>query len=450
MRDLLIPANELILKLFALDPGAKLSILDSSGRTLGGSRYLIAGFEPAESFEFNCRTQAEAFEVLEFLDEKLKFYQAGNKPTSFPLQFEGACIATLSYDLGRLFENLSLHQEHESGEPSACLYFYDTLVVHDYQTGKTFIRGKREDEFAGILKTQNFLIEKPLPAVSVTSNFEKSEYLAAIERIREHIARGDIYQANLTQQLRVEAENALSPERVFLHLRENHPAPFAAFIRRESDVVVSASPERFIKVLNSNPCSQNHRTVIAQPIKGTRPRGKTEAVDEQLRRELKTSEKDRAENVMIVDLLRNDIGRVCEFGSVAVEKLCELEEHPTLFHLVSTIRGKLKEETTVSDLLKAAFPCGSITGAPKIRAMQILDAIETTPRGLSTGAIGYFGFDGSIDLSVAIRTAVIRENIATFNVGGGITFDSNPEEEYAESLLKARALLNAFCGNYSG
>ncbi|MBA3805477.1 MAG: anthranilate synthase component I family protein, partial [Acidobacteria bacterium] len=185
------------------------------------------------------------------------------------------------------------------------------------------------------------------------------------------------------------------------------------------------------------------RRVEAWPIKGTRARGVSVAEDERLRRELHESEKDRAENVMIVDLLRNDLGRVCRYGSIEVRELFTVQEHPTLFHLVSKVRGVLREDVGAGDLLRAAFPCGSITGAPKLRAMEIIDELESVPRGLSMGAIGYFSFDGRMDLSVAIRTMVVRKGLARFNVGGGIVADSDPVLEYEESLTKARALLRA-------
>src|SRR4029077_2089351 len=189
--------------------------------------------------------------------------------------------------------------------------------------------------------------------------------------------------------------------------------------------------------------------ITASPIKGTRPRGVNSVEDRRLRHELQTSEKDRAENTMIVDLLRSDLGRVCEYGSVAVRDLCSIQELPTLFHLVSTIEGKLRSDTRQSDIIRALFPCGSITGAPKISTMRIIDEFEPDQRGLSMGAIGLYipeeGFDlqPGIDSSVAIRTMTIRENTVTFNVGGGITIDSDPESEYMESLLKARALVDA-------
>ncbi len=231
-------------------------------------------------------------------------------------------------------------------------------------------------------------------------------------------------------------------------MRKYHPAPFAAFIKRDNDYVVSISPERFVKVSNSK-SQASSRIIETSPIKGTRPRGKTPEEDLGLKNELLNAEKDRAENTMIVDLLRNDLGRICEFGTVKVEKLCDLETHPTLFHLVSTVRGELRENINFSDILRAVFPCGSITGAPKIRTMRIIDELETAPRGLSMGAIGYsvqnskFKVQNSIDLSVAIRTMVIRNREATFNVGGGVVIDSVPNNEYEETLVKAKALLRA-------
>ncbi|MEO6390447.1 MAG: aminodeoxychorismate synthase component I, partial [Pyrinomonadaceae bacterium] len=273
---------------------------------------------------------------------------------------------------------------------------------------------------------------------SLTSNLTQAEYEAAVSAIKDHIAAGDIYQANLTQQFTATIGDA-APEDIFLRLRREHPAPFSAFIRRTSDVVISGSPERFVRVTDST----DGRVAEAWPIKGTRPRGTTADGDVKLRAELLASEKDRAENVMIVDLLRNDLGRVAEFGSVTVEELFTLQEHPSLFHLVSKVRANLRPNVRMSDLLRAAFPCGSITGAPKIRAMEIIDELEPSPRGLSMGAIGYFGFDGTADLNVAIRTMTIRKGIAKFNVGGGIVADSEPAAEYDESMVKARSLMAA-------
>ena len=435
MHEIALNVEELILRCLA-QPSENLVILDSCGSRLGNSRYLIAGINPIESFEFFCRSKSNAETVLHFLNEKL---ESRKKHSSFFLD-SGACAVTFAYEFGTLFENLEPRPKEFQvfEQPSATFDFYETLIVHDYQTGKTFTVGKQSEQTARLLEKA---CAKPTfhrpKLISVKSNFSKSDYLQAVNQIRKHIAAGNIYQANLTQQFLLESEEEISPESVFLHLRKSHPAPFAAFFRRNNDCIVSASPERFLKV-------QSGRIVTTSPIKGTRRRGKTPEEDLRLRRELQQSRKDRAENVMIVDLLRNDLGRVCEFGSVKVEKLCEIEEYPTLFHSVSTVSGRLRENAKASDLIKAAFPCGSITGAPKVRAMQILDEIETAPRGISMGAIGYFGFDGSIDLNVAIRTAAVRENQAVLNVGGGIVFDSEPEAEYEESLIKTRALFDSF------
>ncbi len=285
----------------------------------------------------------------------------------------------------------------------------------------------------------------------VSSNFTRQSYIAAVNKIKEYIRQGDTYQTNLTQQLRALLPENLTPQKIFHRLRKSHPAPFAAFIKRQNDFVVSISPERFVKVQSSKFKVQS---ISASPIKGTRPRGVNKSEDLRLKNELLNSAKDRAENVMIVDLLRNDIGRICKFGSVEVEKLCDLETHPTLFHLVSTIKGELRENLNFSDIIRAVFPCGSITGAPKIRTMQIIDEIETANRGLSMGAIGYyvqsskFKIQNCFDLNVAIRTMTITNQEAVFNVGGGIVIDSVPENEYEETLIKAKALISAIDGNF--
>lgn len=425
LREIRLEADELVRRLLALPPERRLSLLDSCGAR--GGRLLIAGFDPFETIEAD---------GLEPLDERLARHAAR----------DGACIATFSYELGHRLERLRTNPDRhaDSAGPPASYAFYDALVVHDYERRKTFITGGDELRAAGVeaaLMAATPVLELEAGAGSrVSSNMTREDYLAAVVRIKEHIAAGDIYQANLTQQLSCALPQGLEAAQLFLRLRREHPAPHAAFIRRREDTVVSISPERFLRVVRAE---MGQRIVEAWPIKGTRPRGATPVEDERLRRELLSSAKDRAENVMIVDLLRNDLGRVCRYGSVEVAALCELAEHPTLYHLVSKVRGHLREEVTAEGLLRAAFPCGSITGAPKIRAMEIIDEVETAPRALSMGAIGYFAFDGTLDLSVAIRTMTIRDGTARFNVGGGIVADSDPALEYQESLVKARALLRA-------
>lgn len=439
-------ADHLSHALLGLAESEGVCILDSCGVGHLGSHLMIAGLRPVETI------QISSAESLSILESKFNDHHA--------------VIFTLSYDLpggnatvGRRPDRIPKSQvvrpkeDNESdlglgtwdsglAEPAIFASVFDTLILHDYDTGETRLTGN-ESKFGEIEAQLNDSIFKPnakAVATSVTSNFSRSSYTDAVETIREYIRSGDTYQTNLTQQIRAALPADLTPREIFHRLRRDHPAPFAAFIRRGDSTVVSVSPERFLRIENGR--------ISASPIKGTRPRGSTKEGDAVLRNELETSEKDRAENTMIVDLLRNDLGRVCEFGSVRVEKLCDVEEHPSLFHLVSTVSGKLRENTSFAEIVNATFPCGSITGAPKIRTMQIIEEIEQTPRGLSMGAIGYwmpesFGIGTTIDLSVAIRTMVVRNGEATFNVGGGVVIDSDPEKEYEESLLKAKALMSA-------
>lgn len=410
------------------------SVLDSCGVGHLDSHLLIIGVDPIEYHEF----EGSAEEILTRSERLL------GRPGL-------AAVFTLSYDLGlKLHGIVKRPKEFEtSPEPDLCIAVFDCLVVHDYCSGSTIISGNesRFDRIDGFLR--DFADPKPKPiteSAKVTSNFDKPLYIDAVEMIKESIRRGDTYQTNLTQQLTVNIPPGLTSFDIFKRLRSQHPAPFGAFIERSGSSVVSASPERFFRVVGNK--------VTASPIKGTKRRGLDNREDQRLRTELLESEKDRAENTMIVDLLRNDLGRVCTYGSVRVEKLCDLEEHPTLFHLVSTISGELRSNVSFADIVRAVFPCGSITGAPKIRTMEIIDAIESAGRGLSMGSIGVFipdGFPGLepvLELSVAIRTMVIKDKRAVFNVGGGIVIDSDPESEYEESMLKAKALLTAIgCKN---
>jgi para-aminobenzoate synthetase component 1 len=463
-----VDAAALVGALVRLDPARRVAILDSCAADEGaGARFLIAGFDPFEVVEARGRelrvwsrdkdeTHVEDGSVLDLLDERLKRH-AATRDVAARLPASGACVAALSYELARAFESphAFARPRAQTNEPDATLSFFDTLVIHDYANGETTIANafgseqriaETHDELlksaAGARESSGAEVSEFVGALSrVASNFTRADYEGAVARVREHVYAGDIYQANLTQQLTCRLGEGARPEDVFLRLRRDNPAPFAAFMRAGERTIVSASPERFLRV---GPEGEADRVVEAWPIKGTMGRGETAEEDARLRAALLASTKDRAENVMIVDLLRNDLGRVCRFGSVHVAELCAVREHPTLFHLVSKVRGRLRDDVTAGALLRATFPCGSITGAPKIRAMRVIDEIETVPRGLSMGSIGYFSFDGRIDLSVAIRTATIgRDGAARFNVGGGVVADSDPPAEYEESLLKARALLDA-------
>lgn len=444
MREVHISADELVTALLSLSEGETVCILDSCGVGHLGSHLLIAGIDPVGVQEIS---DNDPKVVLSKLDEIASE--------------DRASIFSLSYDLGRKILRIET-RNGSSTEPDAFVASFENLIVHDYDTGKIFVVGSEEKTDRIVEKIvaakSDYEFNESSGSSTVTSNFDRSSYLDAIEKIKERIRDGDTYQTNLTHQLITELPSDLSPQQIFFRLRRDHPAPFAAFVKRSDSIVISASPERFFKV--------DEKLISTSPIKGTRPRGKNAADDAVLRNDLLASKKDLAENTMIVDLLRNDLGRVCKYGSVTVEKLCDLEEHPTFFHLVSTVSGELRDNVKFSDILTALFPCGSITGAPKISTMKIIDETETAPRGLSMGAIGFsIGSKfqvpsskseepkmkletwnlkpGTLDLSVAIRTMVVSDNIATFNVGGGIVIDSEPEKEWEETLTKAKALLTA-------
>lgn len=447
MREIDISVENLINSLLVLSENEPVFILDSCGAKHLGSHLLIAGIRPRKINEFG----GDANEILAQFEKESSAHFAS--------------IFTISYDLGLKLNRISSNKNQTSHEPDVFAAFFDSLIVYDYDKKRTFLVGN-DDFFSQIndlliSNSKNFKSEISDFQSSVRSNFSKTEYLKKIEQIKELIRSGDTYQTNLTQRLTADLPPNLTPQKIFLNLRKNHPAPFAAFLKRSEDFVVSASPERFFQATIA-PDSALKSIISTSPIKGTRRRGNHSVEDEMLKNELLDSAKDRAENIMIVDLLRNDLGRVCKFGSVRVEKLCDLEEHPTLFHLVSTVAGELRETVGIADVLKAVFPCGSITGAPKIRTMQIIEKIETASRGLSMGAIGFSIFNRDeyftnfprdafyFDLSVAIRTMVIKNNRAVFNVGGGIVIDSDADDEYEETLTKAQAILSAINGEILG
>lgn len=426
MREIKISSDSLVLSLLSISEFARVCILDACNNSYPGSHLLIAGINPVETLEFS---GDDSEKTLENFNKKI-------------VQLGAAGIFTIAYDFGLKMEKLAVREKEFSAfpEPDIFLALFDCLIIHDYSTCQTFLDGnyQRFDRIIEQLfsnQSNNKFDENVSASINVKSNFSKKIYLQTVQKIQEYIRCGDTYQTNLTQQFRAELTDDLTAQKIFWRLKKHHPAPFSAFLNRIDDTVVSASPERF--------CAIKDQTIFCSPIKGTRPRGKTAIEDEFLKRELLDSDKDRAENIMIVDLLRNDLGKVCEYGAVEVEKLCRLETHPTFHHLVSTIRGKLKQKMNFGEIIKAIFPCGSITGAPKISTMQIIDKLETANRGLSMGAIGYIGFDKILEMSVAIRTLIIKKNQAVFNVGGGIVIDSDPESEYEESLVKAKAIFSA-------
>lgn len=349
------------------------------------------------------------------------------------LPFAGGALGYFAYDLGSRFEHLPMRAQDVDHTPEMAMGIYDWAVIVDHALGTArFVwNGDRPQEWierfenpsASRVRTPFRVLGGARPALT------KQEYARAFDRIKAYIAAGDCYQVNLAQDFNacVEGDSWLA----YRALRRLNPAPFAAFLRYPFCEVLSCSPERFLKVRDGR--------VETKPIKGTRPRDP--ARDAALIAELRNSEKDRAENVMIVDLLRNDLGKVCEIGSVSVPRLFEVESYATVHHLVSTVHGRLRDEYDALDLLRACFPGGSITGAPKLRAMEIIEELEPHRRGVYCGSIGYVGYDRSMDLNVVIRTIVRHRDRIRFSAGGGLVADSRMEEEYLETLHKAAAML---------
>jgi para-aminobenzoate synthetase component 1 len=379
--------------------------------------------------------------------------------------FQGGAAGLFGYDLCHHIERLPRPRYDEFQTPDLAVGFYDWVIAFDHVERRAWIVSSGLPELEPERRRRRALLRlrqvrrrlsdphlsspafrvspsnhaspallHPLPnARSVFSNFERTGYLQAARRAIEYVHAGDCFQVNLSQRLLRAA--SIPPLGLYGRLRQRNPAPFAGYFDLGDFALVSASPERFLHV------EKGH--VETRPIKGTRPRGRTVEEDERQRAELMQSAKDRAENVMIIDLLRNDLGRVCLYGSVQVPAVCRLESYRTVHHLVSQVVGQLRPGLGPIDLLRAAFPGGSVTGAPKVRAMEIIAELEPTARGPYCGSLGYIGFDGSMDTSILIRTFTIGRGWMQFPVGGGIVADSSPEAEYEETLHKAEGLLRA-------
>jgi para-aminobenzoate synthetase component 1 len=353
-------------------------------------------------------------------------------------RFSCGAFGYFAYDLAEFsIKNFRFRSEDDLGNWDCVLGFYDTLLVRDHLNGHTFIVSSSRDNKRGVLGlVREGRRCKPAGTDAergMKSNFTKREYIRAVGRVKGYIKAGDIYQANLSQRFELDYKG--DPWLLYRRLRDASPAPFGAYLNFPEAKVLCDSPERFLKT--------SGRRIETRPMKGTRPRGSNPVEDRVLRRELMSSVKDRAENLMIVDLERNDLGRVCEYGSVRVSELESIEEYRTVFQMVSTVEGTLRSGVSQVDCLRACFPGGSITGAPKVRAMEIIDELEPTRRNIYTGAIGYMGFNGAMDLNIAIRTILIKDDKAYFQVGGGIVADSSPMGEYRETLVKAKALFKA-------
>ncbi len=373
---------------------------------------------------------ADPFEVL---GDLLRRYRT-DPPDDRDAPLAGGAVGYLGYELGRHLEHLPATTADDLGLPDLALAFFDDLVSLDRDLGfAQRVRIPLPGVQPGPHPDLDVLCPPGTMPAAEGSDFSRDAYLAAVDAAKRYIEEGDIFQVNLAQ--RFTARIDVDPWLLYRHLRWENPAPFAAYLDFGPFQVLSSSPERFLRV--------DGRRVETRPIKGTRARDRDPREDGRRARELAASEKDRAELAMIVDLERNDLGRVCEYGTVQVERGRAVESFASVHHLVATVSGNLRPDAELVDLLRATFPGGSITGAPKVRAMEIIDELEHHVRGPYTGAIGYLGFDGRADLNVAIRTLVHRDGWCGFQVGGGIVADSEPESEYQETLDKARALVAA-------
>lgn len=410
------------------------------------------------------RYKANPFVILkEFLD-RYKLSPEFNEIS--PLS--AGCIGYFSYDMTQFIEKLPEGSVDDLLLPDCILGFYNAIITFDHYKNKLYIvsTGLIEDgsfsanrardmldwmvkKIDGAHQISNNIDQSRLDKLHtcidpvrkntsnmIKSNFSKQGYLNAVKEAKKYISQGNIYQVNLSQRLFIDSN--IEPYLLYKRLIDINPACFGSFLNFGNFKVISNSPERFLKL--------DGRYIQTRPMKGTRPRGADSLEDEKLRNELMFSDKDKAELLMIVDLERNDLGKVCEYSSVKVKDLRILERYSTVYQTTSLIEGYLHKDKDRLDLLKACFPGGSVTGVPKIRAMEIIDELEPTKRGIYTGSIGYQSFSGDMDLNIVIRTFLIYNSRVYFQVGGGIVADSDPEAEYEETLVKARALINAVTG----
>ena len=431
--------------------------LDSALKDKKLGRFSFLGCEPFLIFKSKGDSislewqdgRRESFKANPFcaLKDIFKRYRCENPDKNLP--FTSGGVGYFSYDLKNFVEEIPDISEDDLDLPDCIMGFYDVVIIYDNFKNAGYIassglpysgrkatshRDNRLEEFKERIghsdrRAKNNIFHNG--STGLTSNFSRAGYIKAIKKAKEYIKNGDIYQVNLSQ--RFEADLAGLPWQFYSKLRTVSPAPFASYLGFGDMAILSSSPERFLLKRGSY--------IETRPIKGTRPRGADKVHDMHLERELKRSVKDNAEHIMIVDLERNDIGRICEYGTVNLAESAAIERYANVFHLVSTVSGRLREGIDAIDCLLATFPGGSITGAPKIRSMEIIEELEPIKRSLYTGAIGYISFDGNMDTSIVIRTLITKGDKAYFSVGGVIVADSDPESEYQETLDKAQGLM---------
>ena len=359
------------------------------------------------------------------------------------IPFAGGAVGFIAYDYGRQIEKMPVLTEDDRQLPDIYFGFYDGIAALNHETGVLSLvaLGIRDDadkvidELNQIVESEvPDLPERPLPQREDWEwNMKYTDYLDAVKQVKTYIASGDVYQVNLSQRARCNYNGC--PVQLYQALRTSNPAPYCALMRSEAFTLLSTSPEQFLR--------KRGQKIETRPIKGTRPRGMSAKEDAHNAAALSRSEKDRAELLMIVDLERNDFGRVAEFGSVQVEQLYHLERYASVIHQTARVKAMLTGENDVYDCIRALFPGGSITGAPKVRAMEVIEELEPVRRGVYTGSIGYIGFDGDAEFNIAIRSLHLKDGCLDYQVGGGIVWDSIPEDEYQETLDKGRAIREA-------
>lgn len=439
-----------------------LSFLDSAMRHASLGRYSYVAADPfgrlvVENGVPSWNGSPVNLPPLEAIEHFIALYRLDDQPELPP--FQGGAIGYFSYEFGRLLERLPLPDVPVQGSvPDAVWHFYDTVFAFDHESQKAWIvssglpeQGSAARVERSVARAELFLhavnrVQEQIAAKQVQesriargnwrSNFDRDSYMQAVSRVVEYILDGDIFQANIAQRFIADLPKNYTPWEFYKTLRRRNAATFAAYLDYGETVIASSSPERFLAVKGNE--------VETRPIKGTVPRSSDRNEDSALADQLMKSEKDRAENLMIVDLMRNDLSRVCRPHSVLTPVLCGLESYASVHHLVSVVTGQLAAGKTLIDLIAAAFPGGSITGAPKIRAMQIITEIEREARGIYCGSIGYIGFNGNFDSNIGIRTVLFQGGKAVFQAGGGITALSDPAAEYQETLDKAVRIFSVF------
>jgi anthranilate synthase component 1 len=444
--DFLTPVSA-FLKLEKDRPYAFLLESVEGGETL--ARYSFLGCDP---FLIRRRRNGQPANFMDDLRQTLKRFRSVRLPGLPP--FTGGAVGYFGYDMVRTIENIPDTGKEDLGVDDAALMFYKTVLAFDHLRHQIhIISNLLVDESAEPLQEQyrkaaeeihriERLLREPMeppPAtvipdeVTVRSNFEKGAYLKAVSAAKEYIAAGDIFQVVLSQRFEVDLKTA--PFEIYRALRIVNPSPYMYFLKMPEASIVGSSPEMLVKIRD--------REVFYRPIAGTRPRSASEAEDERLAQELAADEKERAEHIMLVDLGRNDLGRVCRYGTVRVDDLMFIEKYSHVMHLVSALRGTLPDGVDRLDTMMACFPAGTVSGAPKVRAMEIIEELEPTRRGVYAGAILYLDFSNNLDSCIAIRTLVARADKGYIQAGGGIVADSTPENEYNETVNKSRALIRA-------